>query len=69
METLTKTFSSKLDDHISKIPHADYVTKIQELADHCDVTVHIVYNWRAGRTYIRKPYREAIEQFFNEQIF
>ncbi|MDX9697208.1 MAG: hypothetical protein RBT49_15560 [Bacteroidales bacterium] len=66
---LIKPHSEAFNNRLKKVPFADYITTIIKLADHCGVSEHVIYNWRTGRTYIRKSDRAIIESYFNEKIF
>ena len=66
---IIKPYADSLNNRLKEIPYVDYITTIVKLAEHCDVSEHIVYNCRCGRTYLRKSDRTMIESFFNEKIF
>lgn len=69
LKELTEKFANKLDNRLTKVPHKDYTRTLIDLSNHCEVSAHIVYNWRTGRTFIKKSERVMIESFFNEKIF
>ncbi|MBN2777586.1 MAG: hypothetical protein JXR36_08080 [Bacteroidales bacterium] len=69
LEVLKKTFADKLDSRLMQIPYEQYPEKLVELANFCEISPHKLYNWRKGRTYLRKSDREMINKFFNEKIF
>ncbi len=58
-----------LDQYLKQIPYLEYFQKIKQLAEYCDVSEAILYNWRTGRTYLKKSDRDLIESFFQEKIF
>ncbi|HOY42520.1 MAG TPA: hypothetical protein PLX60_11675 [Chitinophagales bacterium] len=66
---LIKPHAEALNNRLKNVPWNDYVITIIKLADHCGVSEHIIYNWRTGRTFIRKSDRVMIESYFNEKIF
>ena len=69
LQLLTQSFAQKLDKRLRQIPYENYPDKLIELANHCEISPHQLYNWRKGRTFLRKADREMINSFFNEKIF
>ncbi|MDD2205691.1 MAG: helix-turn-helix transcriptional regulator [Bacteroidales bacterium] len=62
-------FNESLNRRLRDIPYQHYKLTINALAQYCNVSKNVIYNWRTGRTYIRRRYCEKIEEFFNERIF
>ena len=69
LKKLSKTFANKLDKRLRQIPYENYPQKLIDLANFCEISPYQLYNWRKGRTYLRKSDREMINKFFNEEIF
>jgi hypothetical protein len=62
-------YADKFHEHLNTIPIGEFRKTLINLSKYLDVTKDILYNYRTGRTYIRKSERVRIEEFFNQKIF
>lgn len=62
-------YADKLEKHLATLPYHVHKDVTARLAKYCEVSTAVVYNWRAGRTFIKKGYRNLIIEFFDKDIF
>lgn len=65
-ETPIRIEVKQIDEIIENLKEIKYELKKQI---NREISPHIIYNWRKGRTYLRKSDREMINKFFQEKIF
>lgn len=62
--TRNEMFKSYLD----QLPAWLKVAKLQEIKERCQISHAIYLNWRLGRTPIKKPYMDLIEEILEVNL-